>query len=492
MIICSDQRSGQGCGGANRDNARFCVYCGLPLRYGLLLHNPGAEVGAYRTVRVLGHGMFGAVYEADAIQRVGERVALKATIDPSSIGSFRAEFAALSQLQHPGLPRYHELFEANGNAYLVMELIPGQSLDDLLASWPNGIGEREALHYALQLCAVLGYLHGQRPALVHRDIKPANIRLTPEGMIKLVDFGLLKQDTQRTRMSIRGVGTPAYAPIEQYGGAGMTDPRSDIYSLGATLYHLLTGREPPPATERVAALIDPLRAPHRVKPSISRRTSEVVSRALALGQSQRWANVGEIKAALAPSGAGALLGGLRSTWERWRQREQPRHERYHLSGHGSMAWCAIYSPDGEMLASGGNDQMVRLWRVADGEELAVLRGHTSDVMSLAWQPGGRLLASGGGDGTVLIWQVGSPGGLRHELRHHRAGVLALAWHSEGELLASTGQDGQVLLWRLDHPEGPLPEILGQHGRMCVSLSFSPDGNSLCSAGLDGAVRVWWL
>jgi eukaryotic-like serine/threonine-protein kinase len=492
MIICSDQRSGQGCGGANSDNASLCAYCGLPLRYGLPLHNSGDEVGAYRVVRVLGHGMFGAVYEAEVCQSAGERVALKVTIDPSSIGSFRAEFAALHQLQHPGLPRYHELFEANGNAYLVMELISGESLADRLAICPNGIGEPEVLNYAFQLCAVLSYLHGQRPPLLHRDIKPANIRRTPDGRIKLVDFGLFKQDSQRTRMSIRGVGTPAYAPIEQYGGSGMTDPRSDIYSLGATLYHLLSGREPPPATERVAALIDPLRRPFWVKPAISRRTIEVLLRALALNQSQRWASVEELRAALKPTGAGAFLSGLRDTWESWRRSAQLRHEHYRLGGHVGAAWCAAYSPDGDMLASGGSDQLVRLWRVADGEELALLRGHSGEVMSLAWQPGGKLLASGGGEGSVLIWQVGTPGGLWHELRSHRTGVLALAWHPDGELLASAGQDGNVLLWRLDNPAGPVPETLGQHGRMCVSLSFSPDGSNLCSTGLDGAVRVWWL
>lgn len=497
MIICSDQRSGQGCGGANNDVARFCVFCGLPLRYGLPLHNPGAAIGAYRVARVLGHGMFGAVYEAEALQRPGERVALKATIDPSSAGSFRDEFAALYQLRHPGLPRYYELFEAEGNAYLAMELVPGQSLDTLLATRPHGLDEREALDCARQLCAVLHYLHGQRPPLLHRDIKPANIRRTPSGLIKLVDFGLLKQDTQRTRLTIRGVGTPAYAPIEQYGGAGLTDPRSDMYSLGATLYHLLTGREPPPATERVAAPLDPLQAPHRVSPAVTRRTSEAVVRAMALTQAQRWASVSDFEAALGQAGSGALFDQLREAWNRWRrQRGQPRRERYQLGGHQGVAWCAAYSPDGELLASGGADQLVRLWRVADGEELAALRGHRGEVMSLAWRPNSITVATGGSEGAVLLWRAGADGALLRELRGHQAGVFSLAWHPGGQLLASGSQDGAVLLWRLGSAEAPSeapsPEEVGRHGRMCVSLSFSPDGSSLASVGLDGAVKVWWV
>jgi len=491
MIICSDQRTGQGCGGANGDAARFCVYCGQSLRFGLALHNPGSEVGGYRVGRVLGHGMFGAVYEGEGLERPGERVALKATIDPASAGGFREEFAALHQLRHPGLPRYYELFEHGGSAYLVMELVPGQSLEERLAERPHGLDEREVLDLARQLCAVLAYLHGRRPPILHRDIKPANIRRTPAGVVKLVDFGLLKQGGAQTRLTIRGVGTPAYAPLEQYGGGGMTDPRSDIYSLGATLYHLLTGREPPAATERVAAALDPLQAPERVNGAVSRRTGEAVLRAMALTQGQRWPSAEAFAQGLGAGTGGALAEGLRELWERWRQsRARQRRQRYQLAGHGGAVWCAGYSPDGQTLASGGGDHVLRLWRVADGEELRALRGHTAEVMCLAWRPDGQALASGGGEGVVLVWEVGA-GGLRHQLRGHGAGVLSLAWHPSGQTLASAGQDGAVLLWRLDGEGEPTPEELGRHSRMAIAVSFSPDGSSLASVGLDGKVQVWW-
>lgn len=492
MIICSDQRTGQGCGAANADTARYCVYCGQALRYGLPIHNPGSQVGAYKVVRVLGHGMFGAVYEAEALERPGERAAIKATIDPASAGGFRQEFAALHQLRHPGLPRYYELFEQGGNAYLVMELVPGQSLEERLAKRPHGLDERELLDIARQLCAVLAYLHGRRPPILHRDIKPANIRRTPSGVVKLVDFGLLKHGGAQTRLTIRGVGTPAYAPLEQYGG-GLTDPRSDIYSLGATLYHLLSGREPPPATERVAATADPLQPPHRLNPAISRRTSEAVLRAMALSQGQRWPSAEAFNQALGTASGSPIVEGLRELWERWRQtRARQRRQRYQLAGHGGGAWCAAYSPDGQTLASGGADLALRLWRVADGEELRVLRGHRADVTCLAWRPDGQALASGAADGTILVWGVSDDGGLLHELRGHSAGVLGLAWHPASAMLASVGRDGMVLLWRLDPDAGtPAPEELGRHSRMALSVSFSPDGSSLASVGADGRVQVWW-
>lgn len=240
MLICLDLRTGAGCGAENPDDVQTC-YCGRSLRYALMLHNPGTQINNYRIRQVLGYGGFGAVYEAEDQEQSGLRVALKETFDPSSIYSFQSEFAVLSRLQHPNLPRYYRMFEAQGNGYLVMELVPGQSLADVLNKQQEPLVEGQVLGYTWQLCDVLSYLHNQSPTILHRDVKPANIRLTPEGLIKLVDFGLFKQGTAFTVASQRRL-TPAYAPLEQWSGG--TDPRSDIYSLGATLYHLLSGQQP--------------------------------------------------------------------------------------------------------------------------------------------------------------------------------------------------------------------------------------------------------
>ena len=162
MFVCHDQRNGTGCGAVNQDNAQFCKQCGRALRFALQLHNAGEVIGAYRIVRVIGHGGFGAVYEAQEMA-TGQTVALKETFDPDQIQSYQAEFAVLARLQHPHLPRYDNVFTAGGNGYLVMELVmelvPGQSLEEVLKKQGGPLLEAQVLGYALQLCDALAYLN---------------------------------------------------------------------------------------------------------------------------------------------------------------------------------------------------------------------------------------------------------------------------------------------------------------------------------------------
>ncbi|NJP06949.1 MAG: SUMF1/EgtB/PvdO family nonheme iron enzyme [Chloroflexaceae bacterium] len=224
---------------------------------------------------------------------------MKESFDPSSIRTFQSEFTALKNLRHNHLPRYYAVFEAEGNGYLVMELIPGQSLADVLEhQLGQPLAEAQVLGYAIQLCDVLTYLHQQTPPILHRDIKPANIRLTPDGLVKLVDFGLLKQGSEATHSSRRG-GTPAYAPLEQWDGiAQHTGPRSDLYSLAASLYHLLTGQAPMSAATRITTHRDPLQPPHQHNPQISAHVSAVLMQALSIKADQRQASVAAFKQAL--------------------------------------------------------------------------------------------------------------------------------------------------------------------------------------------------
>jgi SH3-like domain-containing protein len=308
VFVCHDQRTGTGCGAVNQDNAQFCKQCGRPLRFAVQLHNPGEVIGAYRIVRVIGHGGFGAVYEAQETAPSGRTVALKETFDPDQIQSYQAEFAVLARLQHPHLPRYDTVFTAGGNGYLVMEMVPGQSLEEVLKKQGGPLLEAQVLGYALQLCDALAYLHRQTPTILHRDIKPANVRLTPEGLIKLVDFGLVKEGGGTTRHSRRAV-TPPYAPPEQWGIGGQhTDPRSDLYALGATLYHLLTGLEPPPATDRISVTPDPLLTPQSVNPTISPAVADAIVQSMALAVNQRPADAAALRRLLVGGGRTARPG----------------------------------------------------------------------------------------------------------------------------------------------------------------------------------------
>ncbi len=304
MLICLDQRNDSGCRAKNRDSAKVCQQCGKSLRFALKLHNRGTIIGSYRIANVIGYGGFGAVYEAEDTRKPGVRVALKETFDPASVRAFQDEFAVLHRLHHDHLPRYYEMFEAQGNGYLIMELIPGQSLLDVLEKCQGQpLIEAQVMGYAIQACDALTYLHSQNPVLIHRDIKPDNIRLTPDGLIKVVDFGLIKQGMDSTRSSRRAL-TPAYAALEQWGGTGIhTSPQSDMYSLGATLYHLLTGQTPYTATDRIATNVDPLRAPRDHNPRISAHVSDALMRAMALQAHNRFTDAATFKHALMVAGS---------------------------------------------------------------------------------------------------------------------------------------------------------------------------------------------
>ncbi|MFV9505158.1 MAG: serine/threonine protein kinase [Oscillochloridaceae bacterium umkhey_bin13] len=268
------------------------------MRYALNLRDPGSTIGQYAIQEVIGYGGFGVVYKAIDRARPGHEVALKETFDPDSIRSFQSEFQLLHHLRHDNLPTYETMFETEGNGFLVMEYVAGQNLEDVLKRRQGPLLESQVLGYALQVCDALIYLHSQRQPLIHRDIKPANIRLTPDALVKLVDFGLTKAGSQQTQSSRRGL-TPAYAPIEQWGiGAHGTDPRSDIYSLGATLYHLLTGKEPLPVTDRISGAHDTLPPMQPANPSLSAQVAVAVFKAMSIDPQQRYPDVAKFKQAL--------------------------------------------------------------------------------------------------------------------------------------------------------------------------------------------------
>jgi len=215
----------------------------------------------YRIVRELGHGGMGTVYEA-VDQRVNCVVALKETPagnDAEAKRAFEREASLLANLRHSTLPKVMDYFtEAEGD-FLVMEFIPGYDLAELLESRDSPFPQSQVLRWAFELLRVLEYLHRQEPPILHRDIKPSNLKLTKSGEVFLLDFGLAQgalgqMPTLAASRSVRGY-TPVYASLEQIHGHG-TDPRSDLYSLGATLYHLLSGIAPVDAPTRFHVIED--------------------------------------------------------------------------------------------------------------------------------------------------------------------------------------------------------------------------------------------
>jgi serine/threonine protein kinase len=282
----------------------------MPLTVGQILQ------GRYRIAGLLGQGGMGAVYLAKDLRLLGRRCAIKENLpdpnaSPQALAQARQQFTAeaniLAQLNHPNLPTVSDYFTEAGREYLVMEYVEGEDLATALLRTGKPLPEKAVLIWADQVLDALEYLHGQRPQpIVHRDIKPANIRLMPQGKIKLVDFGLVKlldPTDPRTKTVLRGLGTPEYSPLEQYAaGTGHTDARSDIYSLGATLYHLLTNVAPPDVHQR---LLNPgiLVPPRQLNPQLSENTERVVLRAMEIYPDQRYQTASEMRQVL----SGALV-----------------------------------------------------------------------------------------------------------------------------------------------------------------------------------------
>lgn len=264
----------------------------------------------YRIEALIAQGGMGAVYKATDL-RFSSPVALKQKhiSTPETDKAFEREAKLLFELRHAALPRVTDHFTEAGGQFLVMEYIPGDDLYELLTKRNHPFVLEEVLQWADQILDALGYLHQQNPPVVHRDIKPHNLKLTQHGQIVLLDFGIAKgglaQQTQQIQGGSMRFFTPEYAPIEQVQGSG-TEPRSDLYALGATLYHMLTGQPPADALSRASDIAmhnqDPQRPAHTVNPLIPVAVSNVLMQAMALNVSQRPASAAAMRTAMREAG----------------------------------------------------------------------------------------------------------------------------------------------------------------------------------------------
>jgi serine/threonine protein kinase len=264
----------------------------MTLERGDLLHN------RYRIVEILGEGGMGAVYRA-VDENLGIEVAVKENFFTSEeyARQFRREANILASMRHPNLPRVtdHFVIEKQGQ-YLVLDHIEGEDLRDRIDR--EGIlPEQDVIILGVAICEALSYFHLRTPPILHRDIKPGNVKITPSGEVYLVDFGLAKivEGTRETTPGARAM-TPGYSPPEQYGTA-RTDRRTDIYSLGATLYEALTASIPEDGLGRLMeqAVLVPIRERN---PEVSRRLAAVIEKALAVHPEDRYQSAEQFKRAL--------------------------------------------------------------------------------------------------------------------------------------------------------------------------------------------------
>lgn len=279
---------------------------------------PGDVLRArYEIVEIIGQGGMGSIYKGADLRLEGRFTAIKdIRTNPDDTPEQRAherrqfqrEASTLARLDHPNLPKVSDFFSEGDRDFLVMDYVPGYDLRQAIEqALRHGefIPEDVVLDWTRQLADALHYLHTQTPPVLHRDIKPANIKLTPDGLIKLVDFGLVQvmsSDDQRTITVVQGRGTALYTPLEQYGGdMGHTDVRTDLYALGATLYHLLTCAPPVEAKQR---FLNPrsLRDPRDINSVVSDRTARAILWAMSMHPDDRPKSVAQFSDALFGTG----------------------------------------------------------------------------------------------------------------------------------------------------------------------------------------------
>ncbi|MDQ7821646.1 MAG: serine/threonine-protein kinase [Candidatus Eremiobacteraeota bacterium] len=286
----------------------------------------------YKIKKVIAEGGMSIVYEVEDM-RLGGSMALKqmrelvadAAQQEILIGQFKREAELLSQLCHMNLPKVTDHFVFEGRRFLVEELIEGKTLEALMEERAPR-AESEVIEWASQICDALLYLHGQQ--IVYRDLKPSNCIVTTQGAVKLIDFGLVRFFSIGKPKDTVIMGTPGYAAPEQY-GQEQTDPRSDVFSLGALLHHLLTGHDP----TRTPFIFPDARD---LNPAISEECEQVLVKALSIEPSRRFQRIEEMKGA---------LRGERTIMDEAETfsygNEPPRKLQYTLSSLASVAGCAF-------------------------------------------------------------------------------------------------------------------------------------------------------
>jgi len=517
------------CGAANSIQAKFCFGCGQSLQTNAAAPAVGSLTGLlvydhvlkqrYRVISKVGRGGFGAVYKATDLQFGNRLVAIKEMSQSGlsqqdlveATNAFTREALMLASLSHPNLPRIYEQFTEMGRWYLVMDFIEGETLEEYLNKAQAGyLPLAEVQDIGIQLCTVLDYLHTRQPPIIFRDLKPANVMRTPNGHLYLIDFGIARHFKPGQIADTIALGSPGYAAREQYSKVqSQTTPRSDIYSLGATLHQLLTGDDP--------SLMPFQFAPLHSQP-LPAALEKLIMQMVELDATKRPASMAIVKQELQRIATQLSIGQMRMTQpasQTFRPTPSPlakpsipqaRYVRISSSlttllqvyrGHSKEVYAVSWSPDGKLIASGSSDESIQVWEATSGKIVLNYHGHShwigkGLVQSVTWSPDGKYIASGSWDKSVRVWNA-STGNTISTYRSYYEIVESVAWSPDGKYIASGNRNGTVHVWDVSNGKN-IRTFLGHHSNNpnvdVVAIAWSPDGKRIASGSWDRTVKVW--
>ncbi len=480
----------------------------------------------YRLVRLLGAGGMGAVYEAE--HRVMQRpVALKVikrafTAEPAAVERFRREVRAAARLAHPNIVTTYDAEDAGDRQFLVMEYVEGVSLGRLVKAL--GPGPVAAACAAVRQAA-LGLQHAHERGLVHRDIKPDNLLRCADGSVKVLDFGLAALLAERggglTDTNVV-MGTPDYMAPEQAEDSHNADIRADVYSLGCTLYYLLTGKVPYPAPTSVLKILAhrerPLPAIRKARPDVPPELARVVARMMAKRPEDRYQTPAEAAAALEPF----TWGGGKAAGKRGWLVAAALLLLLGLVAAGAAVY-RVQTDKGELVITTESTDVEVVIRQG-GKVVCIADTKANKQITLELRSGAyELELKGAPEGlklnlhkatltrgeTVLakieLVPKGPPAiakgppprkpapepvGEVHRFTGHTEVVWGIAISPDGRYLLSTSADRTIRLWSLQR-RTYIRSFLG-HAEASHAAAFSPDGGHFLSCGNDGTIRRWDL
>ena len=525
----------------NLDRATVCKSCGS----NLLLK------GRYRVFHSLGQNLAGHTFLAvDEDQPSQPRCVIQQFFEPETVAdgqkqlnrTFRASASVLDELgKHPQIPKLLASFEQDGCQYLVQEYIDGRNLATQLSD--KGVFKEIHIWYLLsELLPVLQFVHDNQQ--IHRDIKPSNIihRKSPQavpalgeteslGGLVLVDFGAAIPANSGPLKTDTVTGSAEYAAPEQIQGQAI--PSSDIYSLGVTCIHLLTGMSPFDLFDLKA---DDWAWRHYLKVPVSARLGRILDQMVHRETSKRYRTASAILKDMkyGPAPVDLILGQPKWTLGAWAgavgvlvslalgsrfQSQQPQAFTYQepaaipeirfnpppmedfksqtsiepaavrtlATQDKNPVWAVAVSPNGRVIVSGNNDGTIRLLHKRHGKVLKVLAGHLAPVWSVAVSPDGRTIASGSADNTIKLWNFYT-GQLIRSWDGHKDGVFSVAFSPDGRTIASVGKDNTLKLWEVD--DGVELETFKGLSDQVQSVAFSPDRETLATGNSDGIIKLW--